>query len=47
MAHLMNIMFIFDRCRRSSAAVTPAKYESYSVSSTYTLAKAEICLIEN
>ena len=26
-SYLSNIMFIFDRCRRSSAVVTPAKYE--------------------
>ena len=42
----MNITFIFDRWRRSSAAVTPVKYECDSRNITDTFARSEISLTE-
>ena len=39
-------MFIFDRCRRSSAAVTPVKYECGANNLTGTLAWSKIWLTE-
>ena len=38
--------FIFGRCRRSSAAVTPVKYECDSGNLTGTFAKSKILLTE-
>ena len=37
-------MFILDRCRRSSDAVTPVKYKSESNSLTGTFAESKILL---
>ena len=42
----MNITFIFDRCRRSSAAATPVKYECDSKNLTCTFAISKILLTE-
>ena len=39
-------MFIFDRCCRSSAAVTPAKYECDANNLTGTFARSKILLTE-
>ena len=39
-------MFIFDRCRRSSAAVTPVKYECDANNLTGTFERSEILLTE-
>ena len=39
-------MFIFDRCRRSSAAVTPAKYEYDAKNLTGALTGSKILLTE-
>ena len=40
------IVFIFDRCHRSSAAVTPVKYECDSRNITCTFARSKITLTE-
>ena len=42
----MNIMFIFDRYRRSSAAVIPVKYECDSQDLRVIVAKSKILLTE-
>ena len=42
----LNIIFIFDRCWRSSAAVTPVKYESDSSNLTVTFARLKMWLTE-
>ena len=39
-------MFIFDRCHRSSAAVTPVKYECDANNLTGTFARSKILLTE-
>ena len=39
-------MFIFDRCHRSSAAVTPVKYESDANNLTGTFARSKILFTE-
>ena len=44
--YLLNIIFIFDRCRRSSAAVTPVKYECDANNLTGTFARSKILLTE-
>ena len=44
--YLFNITSIFGRCRRSSAAGTPAKYECYSRNPTGTFARSNILLTE-
>ena len=43
---LSNITFIFDRCHRSSAVVTPAKYEGDCKNLTNTFARSTIFLTE-
>ena len=43
---LLNITFIFDRCRRSSAAVTLVKYECDAKNLTGTLAGSKSVLME-
>ena len=40
--YLLNITFIFDRCRRSWAAVTPVKYECDSKNLTGNFARSKI-----
>ena len=44
--HLLNIAFIFDRCRRSSAAGTPVKYEYDSRNLACSFARSKILLTE-
>ena len=44
--YLLNIMFIFDRCRHSSAAATPVKYECDANNLTGTFARSKILLTE-
>ena len=44
---LLNITFIFDRWRRSSAAVTHAKYERYAKNRARSFAKSTFFLTEN
>ena len=44
--YLLNIMFIFDRCCRSSAALTPVKYECDTNNLTGTSARSKILLTE-
>ena len=43
---LLNITFIFGRCRRSSAAVTPVKYGCDSKNLTCTFARSKFLLTE-
>ena len=43
---LLDITFIFDRCRCSSAAVVPVKYKSDSNNLTGTFARSKILLTE-
>ena len=45
-AHLLSITFIFDRCHRSSAAVTPVKYECDWGDLRSTFAKSILSLTE-
>ena len=44
--YLLNITFIFDRCRRSSAAVAPVKYKCDSNNLRRTFARSKILLTE-
>ena len=44
--YLLSIMFIFDRCRRSSPAVTPVKYKCNSNNPRGTFARSKILLTE-
>ena len=44
--YLLNIMFIFDRCCRSSAAVTPVKYQCDVNNITGTFARSKILLTD-
>ena len=44
--YLLNIAFIFDRCRRSSAAVAPVKYKFDSNNVRGTFARTKILLTE-
>ena len=43
---MLDIAFIFDRCRRSSAAMTPVKYECDLKNITCTFARLKILLTE-
>ena len=44
---LLNIAFIFDRCRRSSAAAPPVKYRCDSYDLRGTFARLKYCLRKN
>ena len=44
--HVFNITFIFDRCRRSSAAVAPVKYERDSNNPERYFTRSKILLME-
>ena len=43
---ILNITVIFDRCRRSSAAVTPVKYKCYSENLKGTFARSKTLFTE-